>query len=932
MRPERRLTRIVRAGCALVILVALLCGVPVALCLFGHRPLPTSVPSIGDVRDIVGGQRVADATVIKVIALIGWIAWLQLVTSFLTETIAWLRGRPAPSIPLAGPVQLQVRRLLAAVALLVAAPAINVRPTLAAPLRSQPAMTMIQPTGQPPRVAGAPARAPTEIALPEYVVARRDTLWRLAEVHLGNPLRWRELFDLNRGRPQPDGRSLANPDLIIPGWQLRFPADATGVTTVPMATTPVPPPPPSSAPPRLPPAPVVGPHARPTPPVTPVPAPTPTTATAPPAATNGHHAPTNEASRSAQIVELVGGGLLAASLVTLLTRLRRAQQRRRRSGQSPHRPPPHLERVETTLRRHARTGRAEILNVALRAFAADVEWPPDTDASVLAVRCTDEQVEILLDTPPRHAPRGFVAAGDEHGWITAPDTTVDALARLADDTPAPLPSLVSIGTLEDADVLIDLETAGTLTVDGDDAAELINHLRAQLITSTWVDEVEILAVGAPGSDTPVATPRVRYFDDLDSAIDELAAMSGAITLGLDATGRTSTLTARVDAHGDPWIPTVLVCAQPIDGSTLERIQAITGNGGRGTAAVVACATRATSHAQLDDGMLTLQPLGLRVTPAILRADAATAIDELLTDATVDEIDASHRAVPVEAAPTTTDNLSEDHAAFEEPAFDIEVRVLGPVEIAGLTRQIERRRCAEMVTYLALHPEGVTDGRLKTVLWPDQVPLHSTFNTTVSTTRSRLGLAADGTHHFPHYVASGNKYRLGPRVTTDLARLERRYAHSARCPDDEAIMLLRDALELVRGQPFESVRGYEWAYTEALIASTEALIADAAHRLAQLLLSAGDAAGATWAAMQGLRGAPGGEMLYRDRMLACDLAGNPAGVESVMDELCQIVEAHEPYDELHPETVDLYSRLGHRDRLRTRRRRTESRESADGTRE
>ena len=912
MRPERPLTRIVRAGCAFVILVVLLCGVPAALWLFGHRPLPRSVPSIGDVRDVVGGQRVADATVVKVIAVIGWIAWLQLVTSFLVETIAWLRGRPAPSVPLAGPVQLQVRRLLAAVALLVAAPVVNVRPTLAAPLLSQPAMTMIQPTGQPARVAGAPAPAPTEIALPEYVVARRDTLWRLAEVHLGNPLRWRELFDLNRDRPQPDGRSLVNPDLIIPGWQLRFPADATGLTAVPTAPAPVPPAPspPSSAPSHEPPA-----------PVNPVPAPIPTTATAPPIGTNGHRAPTNESSRSAHVVELVGGGLLAASLVALLTRLRRAQQRRRRSGQAAHRPPPHLERVETTLRRHARTGRAEILNVALRAFAADIEWRPDTDASVVAVRCTDEQVEILLDTPPRHAPHGFVAAGDEHGWITAPDTTVDALARLADDTPAPLPSLVSIGTLEDADVLIDLETAGTLTVDGDGAAELINHLKTQLVTSTWVDEVEILAVGAPGSDTAVATPRVRYFDDLDTAIDELAAMSGAITLGLDATGRTSTLTARVDAHGDPWIPTVLVCAQPIDGSTLEHLQAITGNGGRGTAAVVACATRATWHAQLDDGTLTLQPLGLRVTPAILGADAAAAIDELLTDATVDEIDAWHQAAPVQAASTTADNPSEDDAAFEDPAFDIEVRVLGPVEIAGLTRPIERRRCAEMVTYLALHPEGVTDERLKTVLWPDQVPLHSTFNTTVSTTRSRLGLAADGTHHFPHYIASGNKYRLGPRVTTDLARLERRYAHSARCPDDEAVMLLRDALELVRGQPFESVRGYEWAYTEGLVASTEALIADAAHRLAQLLLSTGDAAGATWAAMQGLRGAPGDETLYRDRMLACDLAGNPAGVESVMDELCQIVEAHEPYDELHPETVELYSRLSHRDRLRTRRRRT-----------
>ena len=75
------------------------------------------------------------------------------------------------------------------------------------------------------------------------------------------------------------------------------------------------------------------------------------------------------------------------------------------------------------------------------------------------------------------------------------------------------------------------------------------------------------------------------------------------------------------------------------------------------------------------------------------------------------------------------------------------------------------------------------------------------------------------------------------------------------------------------------------------------IADAAHRLAQLYLKAADAQNATWAAMQGLIAAPGDEILYRDRMLACDLAGNPGGVETVMDELCEVVEALEPYDDV-----------------------------------
>lgn len=54
-------------------------------------------------------------------------------------------------------------------------------------------------------------------------------MWGLASAHLGSGLRWSELFDLNRGRTQPGGGSLVDPNLIYPGWTLVFPSDATGV-------------------------------------------------------------------------------------------------------------------------------------------------------------------------------------------------------------------------------------------------------------------------------------------------------------------------------------------------------------------------------------------------------------------------------------------------------------------------------------------------------------------------------------------------------------------------------------------------------------------------------------------------------------------------------------------------------------------------------
>ena len=51
-----------------------------------------------------------------------------------------------------------------------------------------------------------------------------DSLWRLASHHLGSGERWREIFDLNRGRVQADGRTLRDPNLILVGWVLELPA------------------------------------------------------------------------------------------------------------------------------------------------------------------------------------------------------------------------------------------------------------------------------------------------------------------------------------------------------------------------------------------------------------------------------------------------------------------------------------------------------------------------------------------------------------------------------------------------------------------------------------------------------------------------------------------------------------------------------------
>lgn len=56
------------------------------------------------------------------------------------------------------------------------------------------------------------------------VVEPDDNPWSLAERHLGDGARWRELFALNRGRPQPGGTAWVTQSHIEPGWTIELPA------------------------------------------------------------------------------------------------------------------------------------------------------------------------------------------------------------------------------------------------------------------------------------------------------------------------------------------------------------------------------------------------------------------------------------------------------------------------------------------------------------------------------------------------------------------------------------------------------------------------------------------------------------------------------------------------------------------------------------
>jgi len=71
-----------------------------------------------------------------------------------------------------------------------------------------------------------------------YTVEHGDTLWGISARFLGDPFRWPELYEENRGASLPDGRTLRDPNLIWPELRLRIPLALEAVPTPDVAIAP----------------------------------------------------------------------------------------------------------------------------------------------------------------------------------------------------------------------------------------------------------------------------------------------------------------------------------------------------------------------------------------------------------------------------------------------------------------------------------------------------------------------------------------------------------------------------------------------------------------------------------------------------------------------------------------------------------------------
>lgn len=231
-----------------------------------------------------------------------------------------------------------------------------------------------------------------------------------------------------------------------------------------------------------------------------------------------------------------------------------------------------------------------------------------------------------------------------------------------------------------------------------------------------------------------------------------------------------------------------------------------------------------------------------------------------------DLDDELRASCVTLAPTTPDGAPDDfqssgapmkprrHRSSTRPDVRVELLRASPA-ITGLDEPFVatlRRRCVEMVAYLALHRgEPITGERLRSRVlgYADVEASSRTLANTASAVRRSLGVNAQGP--LLHPVSSSGLYETHS-VTSDVEVFHSLIVRARTLAIPEASLLAHEALQLVHGEPLASaLRGFEWFLAEGHFAQLQRDGEYAALLLHHQSTSQGDYELAFWALQQGL---------------------------------------------------------------------------------
>ncbi|MGW7382515.1 BTAD domain-containing putative transcriptional regulator [Streptomyces sp. NPDC054794] len=949
----------VKAFFAFLALLVLVAGVPGALAVTVGWPLPHGVPSLDWLQ-----QEITVTTFLHVLTVIVWLAWAQFTACVLVEVKAALSGVGIPGrVPGAGPSQLLARQLVAAL-LLVGATAASLTPGLSqlghsmegnqkgtvAAAQQTPGL-LAQQQEQAAGTAAALAeqashatahadagggtakhgdtatrstatRSTTYYRIQPPEGRHHDSLWEIAQRHLGDGRRYKEIYELNKDRIQPDGSRLSEASLIRPGWIMEMPGDAHGGELVENPDAHVS----SEVRQQIHDYAKTGDHAQEQEQGqhasgggsgashTSVPEQRPASdggqerQHATPAATGstsvGHSFRLPEA--------LVGAPLLAAGLLGALGRRRRQAMWQSalgavggRRGMEPPTPTGDAQDVQDALLVGADPEGVRLLDRSLRGLAASLAAESRALPVVYAAWLSNGDLHLQLAQPAGKPPTPWQLGQDQTFWLLARS---DAERYEEVDTAAPYPGLVSLGTMDDSRLLLNLEAVpGLVSLSGREAdrAAVFSSVAAELATNGWSDRMTITLVGFGEDLTALAPNRLRHLDGIEALLETMEAETRQRRGALGAAGHDSVLTGRTGpAQHTRWAPhLVLLAAQPSaeDAVRLAELAADASRLGIGYLVGAESGDLPGAAWEMEitaAGKLLAPLLGLELDAQLLPATQQRAVVELFVEADPERDPDG----PTNAPPFLVDISEQGRPA-------VYARLVGPYEIIGLDTPDGERSALlhEALALLLLHREGVHPRVLASALWPRGVT-EDVRDALVERLRAWLGADPDGTPRLT--TDETGRLTLAKSVVSDLDVLRSLYyeATQGKGVDNRAVRgrTLTDALVLVRG-PLLADRPegrYRWLTHEIIDAQLPLLVADIGLALSAFHLEKDRAERAIEALNAALNSAPADERLFNEllrathatgdtdrlRSLAADLVGRsgarglPPRTEALLDEL------------------------------------------------
>lgn len=839
---------VLKALCAFLALACLVAGVPLSLAYFIGWPLPDAMPSW----DVLQEEITASAF-LKILAVMVWVAWAQFTACVLVEARAAMTGMGIPRrVPGAGPSQLLARQLVSAL-LLLGTTVASVTPVLsdlpsAFSGSSGSSVVAEQEHGadqERGRGSGSGTAAGSAVLGSDqqstdstsedtkyYRIQppegrHHDTLWGIAERYLGDGLRYKEIYQLNKDRLQPDGSKLTEASLIRPGWILEMPADARGgdLVEMPYETEEL-----TEAE-----AQEYEEYQR----------------SADTGGSGGSGGSGSSGGGMRQEQQPQGGGeekgdpgqqgqaqerdsagadqgdliystfggqdtgqhsgqgsgqeraaaqdgasfglpealiaspLLAAGLLVALGRTRRTALWQSAAGTLAGRgvadglspASPETFSARDALLVGADPDAVAFLDRALRQLSAALDADGRVLPPVYAAWLGQRELHLQLAAPAGPPPQPWQLGQGETYWVI--DRSQVPAAGQPAEAEAPYPGLVSLGVRDELRLLLNLEAVpGLVSVTGaaHDREAVLASIAAELATSGWSDRMTVTLVGFGADLAALAPTRVRHLADVPGLIEVMETESNLRRGALRHTGQDSVLTGRTGpARQQQWAPHVVVVGTVPTEEESDRLAGLASlSAPLGIGYLVAADRADTPGAAWEfevtgDGRLLEPVMGLELTAQLLPAAHRAAVVRLFTELTGPR-DGQHGQ---DGQDGQGNAAAAGDAAFlvdltERGKPEVYARLMGGYELTGLPEpaRADPRRAAQLreaLALLLLHREGVHPRVLGAALWPRGAP-EDVRDALVERLREWLGSDADGGPRL--VVTADGRLTLSERVVSD----------------------------------------------------------------------------------------------------------------------------------------------------------------------